>query len=86
MFYYLVAAVADSMNPVTLGMMGWAAVMTLTVGIIVAAIIIRHRRAAPSTDIESPAIVKTERVQATDDVAEVHVNPKNIHKSTDQNN
>lgn len=66
----------DSMSPLTLGMMGWAAVMTLSVGIIVAAVIIRRRRTSTSSDLESSIVSTTDVVAAPtateDTIAQVH--------------
>lgn len=49
-----VGASADTDNTLTWGMAGWAAVMTIVVGMIVAAFIIRKRRQGHNgSDVES---------------------------------
>lgn len=81
---------SGSVNTLTLGMIGWAAVMTLAVGIIIAAVIIRQKRSNSSPDVETPSAIsnlpKDPHCATQDNIAQIHSQPKNLYKSTDQSN
>lgn len=70
-------------NGLTYGMMGWASAMTIAVAIIVAAVVVKRRGAAPPTDIET-TIASPQQVSPTipdialsqdDSIAQIHNQP-----------
>ncbi|XP_067937017.1 matrilin-2-like [Watersipora subatra] len=73
---------SKSVSPLTLGMMGWAAVMTLTVGIIIAAVIVRQKRTS-APDVESSMPNARLTIIPGDHLTAVH-RPQALHNNADQ--
>ena len=75
-------SLGKSVSPLTLGMMGWAAVMTLTVGIIIAAVIVRQKRTS-APDVESSMPNARLTIVPGDHLTAVH-RPQALHNNADQ--
>lgn len=74
-YFMILIAGSTSITPLTLGMVGWAAAMTLLVVIVVAVVMVRRRRASMNTDAES-SIASVSDLRATlpttENIVQVH--------------